>query len=68
MQQRVCDRCKRPITEMERYRLTFALFERYHQENQKGRDLCLDCGTLLLDFMEGEAIPPLKERKDDSRE
>lgn len=66
MQQRVCDRCKRPITEMERYRLTFALFERCHQENQKGRDLCRDCGALLLDFMAGNATPPLNRRKDDN--
>lgn len=50
---------------MERYRLTFALFERCHQESQKGRDLCRDCGNLLLDFMAGNAAPPLNPRKDE---
>lgn len=64
MNQRICDRCKRAIslpgtgllrTNEIRTGAVLAFFteKAYHIEC----DLCTDCKSLFLDFMEGEAIP-----------
>ena len=69
MNQKICDRCRSAISfpEMGLIRTkeirTEALFLRNMRESLSIEyDLCPDCKALFLDFMEGEAIPPCKEK------
>lgn len=75
MNQRICDRCLKCL-EPYKTRLLRTKEIRTEAYLQPLRppsleihyDLCPDCKALFLDFMEGEAIPPLNtEQKGDIR-
>lgn len=63
MKQRVCDRCKTVIENTNRFRLNIQGECPGHKETGRYRDLCEKCYLLFLDYMDGEAIPPMEDRK-----